>query len=244
MVGERARELDKKGRLVLSGRELPWGVSECSASAPLRESRPLRCVGATALETADAHAHGRAHAPALANARHPRWPACDPTRADEARADRSGGGGTSHRGMRESELATDLDTKKPGVRAAPPGESLFSSLFSVAARGGKSPRESVVTVSLEPLAHRVKSLEPRRSRASSRHAMAERTLFPSLSSSSSLPGGRHARSHPHGDLTVTTRPGVVVFYRATLPRFASPSFVGEAPCGAVHGAKLQSGKHT
>jgi len=32
-----------------------------------------------------------------------------------------------------------MDTKKAG-RAAPPGESLFSSLFYVAARGGKSPR--------------------------------------------------------------------------------------------------------
>ena len=32
-----------------------------------------------------------------------------------------------------------MDTKKAG-RAAPPGESLFSSLFNVAARGGKSPR--------------------------------------------------------------------------------------------------------
>ena len=31
------------------------------------------------------------------------------------------------------------DNKKAG-RAAPPGESLFSSLFNVAARGGKSPR--------------------------------------------------------------------------------------------------------
>jgi hypothetical protein len=36
-----------------------------------------------------------------------------------------------------------LDTKKAG-RAAPPGESLFSSLFNVAARGGKSPRASIV----------------------------------------------------------------------------------------------------
>jgi hypothetical protein len=33
--------------------------------------------------------------------------------------------------------------KKAG-RAAPPGESLFSSLFNVAARGGKSPRVSIV----------------------------------------------------------------------------------------------------
>ena len=32
-----------------------------------------------------------------------------------------------------------MDTKNAG-RAAPPGESLFSSLFYVAARGGKSPR--------------------------------------------------------------------------------------------------------
>jgi hypothetical protein len=32
-----------------------------------------------------------------------------------------------------------MDTKRAG-RAAPPGESLFSSLFNVAARGGKSPR--------------------------------------------------------------------------------------------------------
>jgi hypothetical protein len=39
---------------------------------------------------------------------------------------------------------TTMDTKNAG-RAAPPGESLFSSLFSVAARGGKSPRESIVT---------------------------------------------------------------------------------------------------
>ena len=36
-----------------------------------------------------------------------------------------------------------MDTKKAG-RAAPPGESLFSSLFYVAARGGKSPRVSIV----------------------------------------------------------------------------------------------------
>jgi hypothetical protein len=55
---------------------------------------------------------------------------------------------------------TTMDTKNAG-RAAPPGESLFSSLFSVAARGGKSPRESVVTVSLGRQAHRVNPLEPR-----------------------------------------------------------------------------------
>jgi hypothetical protein len=36
-----------------------------------------------------------------------------------------------------------MDNKKAG-RAAPPGESLFSSLFNVAARGGKSPRVSIV----------------------------------------------------------------------------------------------------
>jgi hypothetical protein len=38
---------------------------------------------------------------------------------------------------------TMADNKKAG-RAAPPGESLFSSLFNVAARGGKSPRVSIV----------------------------------------------------------------------------------------------------
>ena len=37
------------------------------------------------------------------------------------------------------ESGTVMDTKNAG-RAAPPGESLFSSLFYVAARGGKSPR--------------------------------------------------------------------------------------------------------
>jgi hypothetical protein len=42
-----------------------------------------------------------------------------------------------------SEKETVMDTKKAG-RAAPPGESLFSSLFNVAARGGKSPRVSIV----------------------------------------------------------------------------------------------------
>ena len=51
-----------------------------------------------------------------------------------------------------------MDTKN-ARRAAPPGESLFSSLFSVAARGGKSPRESIVIVSLWRLAGVVK---PRR----------------------------------------------------------------------------------
>src|SRR5215203_2877103 len=47
-----------------------------------------------------------------------------------------------------SERTKILDTKKARA-CAPPGESLFSSLFNVAARGGKSPRlTSVVVVSL------------------------------------------------------------------------------------------------
>ena len=46
-------------------------------------------------------------------------------------------------GAETVEKRTVLDTKKAG-RAAPPGESLFSSLFNVAARGGKSPRVSIV----------------------------------------------------------------------------------------------------
>jgi hypothetical protein len=47
-------------------------------------------------------------------------------------------------GMEAREEAEMTDNKKAG-RAAPPGESLFSSLFSVAARGGKSPRVSIVS---------------------------------------------------------------------------------------------------
>src|SRR5829696_2291516 len=48
----------------------------------------------------------------------------------------------------DSERTKILDTKKARA-CAPPGESLFSSLFNVAARGGKSPRlTSVVIVSL------------------------------------------------------------------------------------------------
>jgi hypothetical protein len=256
-------------------------------------SRPRCRVGATALETGDAHAHGNAHASALADDRHPRWAACNRTRADTARADLGGSGGTSHRGMRESELATDLDTKKPGVHAAPPGESLFSSLFSVAARGGKSPRESIVLVSLRPARSAVKPLSLSIARlarkcttpyrpASHRHAirrtagscddgppsigrsvdveaLARATLcdtakrhevssrlasvartFRSSASDDSLPDDPLA-SPPLGDLTVTTRPGVVAFSRSTFSRLALPCSGGGAPCGATDGAKLQSG---
>jgi hypothetical protein len=46
-------------------------------------------------------------------------------------------------GGEAAKKGTVMDTKNAG-RAAPPGESLFSSLFNVAARGGKSPRVSIV----------------------------------------------------------------------------------------------------
>jgi hypothetical protein len=79
-----------------------------------------------------------------------RIPAC-PRAWRRARRPARGGrvGGAWPRSLSESwdaeaaEFGTVLDTKKAG-RAAPPGESLFSSLFNVAARGGKSPRVSIV----------------------------------------------------------------------------------------------------
>jgi hypothetical protein len=55
-------------------------------------------------------------------------------------ADGDGGRSDEHGERAQVEMA---DNKKAG-RAAPPGESLFSSLFNVAARGGKSPRVSIV----------------------------------------------------------------------------------------------------
>jgi hypothetical protein len=247
------------------------GLSECSGSAPLRDSRPQRCVGATALETADARAHGHAHAAALANAPLPRPAACDPARA-EARANRGVGERTSHCGMREVERATDLDTKKPGVHAAPPGESLFSSLFSVAARGGKSPRVSVVTCSLGRATRVVKSRRRRTCRLlRARHANAPPYMLawvvpvdpvrasPAVTMGRLLevvggvaagPGGTYIVDHlcrravaqfptrrhhrptcPNGDITVTTRPGLVVFSRATFSL---------SPCSARSSSELRA----
>src|SRR5215207_3400533 len=61
-----------------------------------------------------------------------------------------------HQRRCDRERTRVLDTKKARA-CAPPGESLFSSLFNVAARGGKSPRlTSVVIVSLCLATHAVK----------------------------------------------------------------------------------------
>jgi hypothetical protein len=63
-------------------------------------------------------------------------PISAPTARDEIEAKRTGAGAGIGAGAWKTGL---MDTKNAG-RAAPPGESLFSSLFYVAARGGKSPR--------------------------------------------------------------------------------------------------------
>jgi hypothetical protein len=47
-----------------------------------------------------------------------------------------------------------------------------------------------------------------------------------------------------GDLTVTTRPGVVAFHRSRFSRLASPCSGGGAPCGATHGANFNREAHT
>ena len=45
-------------------------------------------------------------------------------------------------------------------------------------------------------------------------------------------------TRPRGDLTVTTRPGVVAFHRSRFARLASPCSGGGAPFGAVDGANF------
>jgi hypothetical protein len=47
-----------------------------------------------------------------------------------------------------------------------------------------------------------------------------------------------------GDLTVTTRPGVVAFHRSRFSRLASPCSGGGAPCGAADGANFNREAHT
>ena len=61
----------------------------------------------------------------------------------------------------------------------------------------------------------------------------------------SSPARRPIRfTRSRGDLTVTTRPGVVAFHRARLSRLASPDSRGGAPCGAADGANLNREAHT
>jgi hypothetical protein len=105
-------------------------------------SRPRCHSRATAPNSA--HAHGDRDAPASgSHAPRTLLTAHDDARAIGAWAERgSKGRATSHR-TRSRAKRTVMDTKNAG-RAAPPGESLFSSLFNVAARGGKSPRVSIV----------------------------------------------------------------------------------------------------
>ena len=123
--------------------ERPGGPVGCRSvlASPL-VSRPQCQSRATAPNRTHAHpdrdarASGSRRADALLGAHG------DP-RAGGAWAERDGDRRTSH-GMRaQQRKEAVMDTKKAG-RAAPPGESLFSSLFNVAARGGKSPRVSVV----------------------------------------------------------------------------------------------------
>ena len=184
---------------------------------------------------------------------------------------------------------TVMDTKKAG-RAAPPGESLFSSLFNVAARGGKSPRVSIVwsvygrsAASSSPVGtrfcvrgsqirdalRRIRPLPSRDSRASCRgrscvpralrsvrrcdpslpHACLAAALGRTYISRTVVippsPTRRPIRStRSRGDLTVTTRPGVVAFHRSPFSRLAPPCSGGGASCGAAVGANFNREAHT
>jgi hypothetical protein len=77
----------------------------------------------------------------------------------------------------------------------------------------------------------------------SRPISAARTFH---ASSSSRPSTRRPiRSiRSRGDLTVTTRPGVVAFHRSRFSRLAPPCSGGGAPCGATHGANFNREAHT
>lgn len=123
--------------------ERPGGPVGCrSASASPLVSRPRCQSRATAPNRTHAHADrnacvsGSRRADALLGT--PGGP-----RVGSTWAERDGERRTSHEMRAQWRKETVMDTKKAG-RAAPPGESLFSSLFNVAARGGKSPRVSIV----------------------------------------------------------------------------------------------------
>jgi hypothetical protein len=61
----------------------------------------------------------------------------------------------------------------------------------------------------------------------------------------SSPARRPIRStRSRGDLTVTTRPGVVAFHRSRFSCLASPCLGGGAACGATGGANFNREVHT
>ena len=164
-------------------------------------------------------------------------------------------------GMRaQRRKETVMDTKNAG-RAAPPGESLFSSLFNVAARGGKSPRVSIVrsvyggsAAPSSPATPCValqcaSSLRSRRQCESSMpHARLAgdpgQAYISRIVVIPSSPARRPIRStRSRGDLTVTTRPGVVAFHRSRFSCLASPCSGGGAACGATGGANFNREVH-
>ena len=141
--------------------------------------------------------------------------------------------------MRVTGRARILDTKKARA-CAPPGESLFSSLFNVAARGGKSPRLQLSSsvyaarrMTSSPAAFRPCDLDASRqgrSRVPS-HPIPEcrpASSAPRVCLAAGLGGAYISRIvvvtpsptrrpiptiRRHGDLTVTTWSGLAAFHR-------------------------------